>query len=63
MDAATVLAASGTAFALRYIRASMQAGIEIGFDWKTALLFGTNRKRGGRNANGRTSASEQLIYS
>jgi pyrroline-5-carboxylate reductase len=32
MDAATVLAASGTAFALRYIRASMQAGIEIGFD-------------------------------
>jgi pyrroline-5-carboxylate reductase len=31
MDAATVLAASGTAFALRYIRAS-QAGIEIGFD-------------------------------
>jgi pyrroline-5-carboxylate reductase len=32
-----VLAASGTAFALRYIRASMQ-GIEIGFDWKTALF-------------------------
>jgi pyrroline-5-carboxylate reductase len=31
MDAATVLAASGTAFALD-IRASMQAGIEIGFD-------------------------------
>jgi pyrroline-5-carboxylate reductase len=31
MDAATVLAASGTA-SLRYIRASMQAGIEIGFD-------------------------------
>jgi pyrroline-5-carboxylate reductase len=38
MDAATVLAASGTAFALRYIRASMQAGIEIGFDWKTAAI-------------------------
>lgn len=36
MDAATVLAASGTAFALRYIRASMQAGIESGFDAKTA---------------------------
>jgi pyrroline-5-carboxylate reductase len=33
------LAASGTAFALRYIRASMQAGIEIGFDWKTALAI------------------------
>jgi pyrroline-5-carboxylate reductase len=39
MDAATVLAASGTAFALRYIRASMQAGIEIGFDWQTALAI------------------------
>jgi pyrroline-5-carboxylate reductase len=38
MDAATVLAASGTAFA-RDIRASMQAGIEIGFDWKTALAI------------------------
>jgi pyrroline-5-carboxylate reductase len=29
MDAATVLAASGTAFALRYIRASMQAGLRL----------------------------------
>jgi pyrroline-5-carboxylate reductase len=38
MDAATVFA-SGTAFALRYIRASMQAGIEIGFDWQTALAI------------------------
>jgi pyrroline-5-carboxylate reductase len=39
MDAATVLGACGTAFALRYIRASMQAGIEIGFDAKTALAI------------------------
>ena len=31
MAAATVLAASGIAFAMRYIRAAMQAGIEIGF--------------------------------
>jgi pyrroline-5-carboxylate reductase len=36
MDAATVLGACGTAFALRYIRANIQAGIEIGFDAKTA---------------------------
>jgi pyrroline-5-carboxylate reductase len=59
MDAATVLAASGTAFALRYIRASMQAGIEIGFDWKTALAISAQTV-GGRNANGRTSASRTV---
>jgi pyrroline-5-carboxylate reductase len=39
MDAAaTVLAASGTAFALRYIR-SMQAGIEIDLIGKQRWLF------------------------
>ncbi len=32
MGSATVLAASGIAFALRYVRAAMQAGIEIGFE-------------------------------
>jgi len=36
MGAATVLAASGIAFALRYIRAAMQAGIEIGFESEEA---------------------------
>ncbi len=46
MDAATVLAASGTAFALRYIRASMQAGIEIGFDWQTALEISAQTVKG-----------------
>jgi pyrroline-5-carboxylate reductase len=46
MDAATVLAASGTAFALRYIRASMQAGIEIGFDWQTALDISAQTVKG-----------------
>ena len=46
MDAATVLAASGTALALRYIRASMQAGIEIGFDWKTALAISAQTVKG-----------------
>lgn len=39
MDAATVLGACGTAFALRYIRANIQGGIEIGFDAKTASLI------------------------
>ena len=32
MGAATVLGASGIAFAMRFVRASMQAGIEIGFE-------------------------------
>ena len=36
MDAATVLGACGTAYAMRYIRANIQGGIEIGFDAATA---------------------------
>jgi pyrroline-5-carboxylate reductase len=39
MDAATVLGACGTAFAMRYIRANIQGGIEIGFDAATASLI------------------------
>ncbi len=39
MDAATVLGACGTAYALRFIRAKIQGGIEIGFDSKTASLI------------------------
>ena len=39
MDAATVLGACGTAFAMRYIRANIQGGIEIGFDATTANLI------------------------
>jgi pyrroline-5-carboxylate reductase len=31
MNAATVIASCGTAFALRYLRAAMTAGVEIGF--------------------------------
>lgn len=46
MDAATVLGACGTAFALRYIRASMQAGIEIGFDSQTALAIAAQTAKG-----------------
>jgi pyrroline-5-carboxylate reductase len=39
MNAATVLGACGTAFAMRYIRANIQGGIEIGFDAATANLI------------------------
>lgn len=39
MDAATVLGACGTAYAMRYIRANIQGGIEIGFDAATARLI------------------------
>ncbi|WP_333694098.1 pyrroline-5-carboxylate reductase [Flavobacterium sp.] len=46
MDAATVLGACGTAYALRYIRASMQAGIEIGFDAHTALAIASQTAKG-----------------
>ena len=46
MDAATVLGACGTAYALRYVRASMQAGIEIGFDSQTALAIAAQTVKG-----------------
>jgi pyrroline-5-carboxylate reductase len=46
MDAATVLGACGTAYALRYIRAAMQAGIEIGFDAQTALSIASQTVKG-----------------
>lgn len=46
MDAATVLGACGTAFAMRYIRANIQGGIEIGFDAKTANLIAAQTVKG-----------------
>jgi pyrroline-5-carboxylate reductase len=46
MDAATVLGACGTAFALRYVRANIQGGIEIGFDAKTASLIASQTVKG-----------------
>jgi len=46
MDAATVLGACGTAFALRYIRANIQGGIEIGFDAATASLIAAQTVKG-----------------
>ncbi len=46
MDAATVLGACGIAYALRFIRASIQGGIEIGFDSKTANLIAAQTIKG-----------------
>ncbi|MBM3441505.1 MAG: pyrroline-5-carboxylate reductase [Bacteroidetes bacterium] len=46
MDAATVLGACGIAYALRYIRASIQGGIEIGFDAATASLIAAQTVKG-----------------
>lgn len=46
MDAATVLGACGIAYALRFIRANIQGGIEIGFDVKTANLIAAQTVKG-----------------
>lgn len=46
MDAATVLGACGTAYAMRFIRANIQGGIEIGFDAKTAALIAAQTVKG-----------------
>ena len=46
MDAATVLGACGTAYAMRFIRANIQGGIEIGFDASTANLIAAQTVKG-----------------
>ncbi len=46
MDAATVLGACGTAFAMRYIRANIQGGIEIGFDAEKASFIASQTIKG-----------------
>src|SRR5258706_7212643 len=46
MEAATILAACGTAYAMRYIRACIQGGIEIGFDATTASLLAAQTVKG-----------------
>lgn len=46
MDAATVLAACGTAYAMRYIRANIQGGIEIGFSAAVASLIAAQTVNG-----------------
>jgi pyrroline-5-carboxylate reductase len=46
MDAATVLGACGTAYAMRYIRANIQGGIEIGFSSTVATLIAAQTVKG-----------------
>jgi pyrroline-5-carboxylate reductase len=46
MDAATVLGACGIAYVLRFIRAMIQGGIEIGFDAKTATKIASQTVKG-----------------
>lgn len=46
MNAATVLGACGIAYALRFIRAMVQGGIEIGFDAKSAAYIANQTVRG-----------------
>ena len=46
MDAATVLGACGTAYAMRYIRANIQGGIEIGFSATTASIIAAQTVKG-----------------
>jgi pyrroline-5-carboxylate reductase len=55
MDAATVLGACGTAYAMRYIRANIQGGIEIGFDSATANLIAAQTVKG----RSRTAAAKR----
>lgn len=46
MEAATVLGACGIAFVMRFIRAMVQGGIQIGFDSHTASLIATQTVKG-----------------
>ncbi len=46
MDACTVMAACGIAYAMRFIRAAMQAAIQIGFDSNAALKIVTQTMLG-----------------
>lgn len=54
MEASTILGACGIAYALRFIRANIQGGIEIGFDAATATLIASQTVKG---------AAELLIQS
>lgn len=46
MDAATVLGACGVAYVLRFMRAMIQGGIQIGFDSKTATKIVSQTMKG-----------------
>ncbi len=54
MKAATVLAASGIAFFMRYLRAATQGGIQLGFDSEEAQLIA------GQTAKGAAMLLQQL---
>lgn len=46
MDAATILGACGVAYVLRFMRAMIQGGIEVGFDAKTATKIVSQTMKG-----------------
>ena len=46
MESATILGACGIAYALRFIRAMIQGGIEVGFDAKTATAIVSQTVKG-----------------
>ena len=46
MEAATILGACGIAYVLRFIRAMIQGGIQVGFDAKTATQIVTQTVKG-----------------
>jgi pyrroline-5-carboxylate reductase len=46
MEAATILGACGIAYVMRFIRAMVQGGIQIGFDSQTANLIATQTVKG-----------------
>ncbi len=46
MDAATILGACGIAYVLRFMRAMIQGGIEVGFDAKTATQIVSQTMKG-----------------
>jgi pyrroline-5-carboxylate reductase len=46
MNAATILGACGVAYALRFMRAMIQGGIQVGFDAKTATTIATQTVKG-----------------
>jgi pyrroline-5-carboxylate reductase len=46
MESATILGACGIAYALRFIRAMIQGGIEVGFDAKTATKIVSQTVKG-----------------
>ena len=46
MDAATILGACGVAYVLRFMRAMIQGGIQVGFDAKTATKIVSQTMKG-----------------